>query len=131
MYDFDGRKLDHRTFEEIRIRAVKPVGQLNHGGGVKLAPDIESLGFSHPRLDGCLTAYREERNVRLSEVPVGRLLNPLGLNPQGPLRRDCRQDPETVERWKQKVYPKNVRKHLVAGPSHLRALTLSTLRQLQ
>jgi transposase len=157
MNEFDGRKLDHKTLEELRIRAVKRVE-----AGESPEVVIESLGFSRPRIYEWLAAYREggvealkakpvpgrprkltaaqirrvyqivtsknpiqlkfrfalwtramvrevireEFNVRLSEVSVGRLLRKLGLSPQKPLRRAYQQDPETVERWKKEVYPK-------------------------
>ena len=49
---------------------------------------------------------RERWGVRLSEVSVGRLLKKLGLSPQKPLRRAYEQDPERVQAWLAKDFPK-------------------------
>lgn len=49
---------------------------------------------------------RERFGVRLSEVSVGRLLHKLGLSPQRPLRRAYEQDPELVQAWLTKEFPK-------------------------
>ena len=49
---------------------------------------------------------RERFGVRLSEVSVGRMLQKLGLTPQKPLRRAYQQDPERVQQWIEKDYPK-------------------------
>ena len=49
---------------------------------------------------------REQFGVRLSEVSVGRLLKRLGLSPQKPLRRAYQQDPDAVDRWRRKDFPK-------------------------
>lgn len=47
-----------------------------------------------------------EFHVRLSRASVCRLLNQLGLSPQRPLWRAFQQDPESVDRWVKKEYPK-------------------------
>jgi transposase len=49
---------------------------------------------------------REKFGVRLSEVSVGRMLRKLGLSPQKPLRRAYERDPELVESWREKEFPK-------------------------
>jgi len=48
---------------------------------------------------------REEFNVKLSDVSVGRLLRKLGLSPQKPLRRAYQRDEEKVKEWQEKAYP--------------------------
>lgn len=48
---------------------------------------------------------RNEFNVRLSEVSVGRLLHKLGLSPQKPLRRAYQRDEAKVKEWQEKGYP--------------------------
>ncbi len=48
---------------------------------------------------------RDEFNVRLSDVSVGRLLRKLGLSPQKPLRRAYQQDEAKVEAWQEVAYP--------------------------
>ena len=49
---------------------------------------------------------REKFGVRLSEVSAGRMLRKLGLSPQKPLRRAYERDPELVESWREKEFPK-------------------------
>jgi len=48
---------------------------------------------------------REQFNVRLSDVSVGRLLRKLGMSPQKPLYRAYQRDEERVKAWKEKAYP--------------------------
>lgn len=48
---------------------------------------------------------RQEFQVRLSEVSVGRLLKKLGLSPQKPLRRAYEQNTAAVQTWRETVYP--------------------------
>jgi len=153
----DGRKLDHKTLEAIRIRAVQRVE-----AGESPEVVIKALGFTRARIYEWLAAYREggyealkakqlfgrppkltgkqigklykivtmknplqlkfpfalwtrsmigevirdQFDVRLSDVSVGRLLRKLGLSPQKPLRRAYQQDKDQVERWQSDVYPK-------------------------
>jgi transposase len=157
MKRIDGRKLSHKTLEELRIRAVT---QVEAGESPEVV--IRALGFTRPRIyewlakyrDGGLDALRakpvpgrppkltgsqlrwvyktvvgknplqlrflyalwtrgmvrevirERFGVRLSEVSVGRMLKKLGLTPQKPLRRAYQQDPERVQQWIEKDYPK-------------------------
>ena len=54
MKENDGRKLDHKTLEEIRIRAVKQVE-----AGESPEEVIKALGMSRPRIYEWLAAYRE------------------------------------------------------------------------
>jgi len=54
MNEFDGRKLDHKTLEELRIRAVKRVE-----AGESPEAVIKTLGFSRARIYGWLAKYRE------------------------------------------------------------------------
>ncbi|MFZ5776516.1 MAG: IS630 family transposase [Thermodesulfobacteriota bacterium] len=55
MSEFDGRKLDHKTLEELRIRAVKRVE-----AGESPEAVIKTLGFSRARIYGWLATYREQ-----------------------------------------------------------------------
>ncbi len=48
---------------------------------------------------------RDEFNIGLSDVSVGRLLRKLGLSPQKPLRRAYQRDEEKVTAWQEKAYP--------------------------
>lgn len=48
---------------------------------------------------------REEFDVRLSDVSVGRLLRKMGLSPQRPLRRAYQRDEERVKAWREHAYP--------------------------
>ena len=49
---------------------------------------------------------RDQFNVKLSLVSVGRLLKKMGLSPQKPLHRAYQQDPEIVEQWLNSEFPK-------------------------
>ena len=53
MKTLDGRKLDHATLEELRIRAVQRVE-----AGESPEVVIASLGMSRPRIYEWLSAYR-------------------------------------------------------------------------
>ena len=153
----DGRALDHKTLEEIRIRAVQRVE-----AGESPEDVIRTLGFGRTVIYSWLAKYREggidalqakpisgrpckmtgrqiewvyktvtgknplqlrfefalwtrwmirelireKFGVRLSEVSVGRMLQKLGLSPQRPLRRAYERDPELVESWREKEFPK-------------------------
>jgi transposase len=69
MKALDGRKLDHKTLETIRIRAVKRVES-----GESPEVVIESLGLSRPRIYEWLAAYREGGLEALQAKPLpGRL----------------------------------------------------------
>jgi len=48
---------------------------------------------------------RDQFNVRLSDVSVGRLLHKMGLSPQRPLRRAFQRDEEKVKEWQEQAYP--------------------------
>jgi transposase len=52
----------------------------------------------------------QQFDVRLSEVSVGRLMKRLGFSAQRPLYRAWQQNPELVESWRQKEYPKIARR---------------------
>jgi len=54
------------------------------------------------------TLIRRRFGVRLSRSSVSRLLNQLGLSAQRPLWRAYQQNPEDVERWLKKDYPRIV-----------------------
>lgn len=54
MHDFDGRKLDHKTLEDLRIHAVERVE-----AGESPEAVIKALGFSRARIYGWLARYRE------------------------------------------------------------------------
>lgn len=152
----DARRLDSKSKQALRIRAVQRVEQgespeivaevfgINrrtiyrwleryHHGGVEglhtrpksgrpskfSADDLQWLArllrFENPqqyRFPYALwtreiirVLLRRERNVRVSDVTVGRILGRLGFSPQRPLRRAWQQSPELVDAWKAKVYP--------------------------
>lgn len=65
MHTTDGRKLDHKTLEEIRIRAVQRVE-----AGESPEVVIRSLGLSRPRIYQWLKAYREGGLEALKAKPV-------------------------------------------------------------
>ena len=49
---------------------------------------------------------RQDFNVSLSEVSVGRLMKRLGYTPQCPLYRAWQQDPVLAKTWQETEYPK-------------------------
>ena len=49
---------------------------------------------------------RDQFNVKLSEVSVGRLMKRLGFSAQRPLYRAWQQDKALVETWREQAYPK-------------------------
>lgn len=53
---------------------------------------------------------RQQFDVRLSEVSVGRLMKRLGFSAQRPLYRAWQQNPELVQNWREKEYPKIARR---------------------
>ena len=48
---------------------------------------------------------RDEFNIKLSDVSVGRLLRKMGLSPQKPLRRAYQRDEVKVTAWQENAYP--------------------------
>jgi transposase len=65
MTKFDGRRLSHRTLEEIRIRAVQQVE-----AGRSPEAVIAALGFTRPRIYEWLAAYREGGLEALRAKPI-------------------------------------------------------------
>lgn len=53
---------------------------------------------------------RQKFDVSLSEVSIGRLMKRLGFSPQRPLYRAWQQNPELVENWRDKEFPKIARR---------------------
>src|ERR1022692_2215467 len=65
MRDNDGRKLDHKTLEALRIRAVDQVGEGAHPEDVAAA-----LGLHRKTVYGWLAKYREGGKGALAAKPV-------------------------------------------------------------
>src|SRR5436309_2295759 len=65
MRDNDGRKLDHKTLEALRIRAVDQVGEGAHPEEVAAA-----LGLHRKTVYGWLAKYREGGKAALKSRPV-------------------------------------------------------------
>ena len=65
MRSLDGRKLDHKTLEELRIRAVLRVEE-----GESPETVIASLGLTRPRIYEWLAAYREGGLDALKAKPI-------------------------------------------------------------
>jgi len=152
----DGRKLDHKTREAIRIRAVQ---QVESGESPEII--IKAIGFHRSRIYDWIAKYRngglealrakkitgrpttlngkqiqklyaiivdknplqlkfefalwtrdiirevikDQFDLKLSAVSVGRLLKKMGFSPQKPLRRAYQQDKDRVEKWLNEEYP--------------------------
>jgi len=72
----DGRKLDHKTLEVLRIRAVDQVGEGAHPEDVAAA-----LGLHRKTVYGWLAKYREGGTDALAARPVpGPMALPLGAS---------------------------------------------------
>ena len=65
MRDNDGRKLDHKTLEVLRLRAVEQVGAGAHPEDV-----AETLGLHRKTVYGWLAKYREGGKGALRAKPV-------------------------------------------------------------
>jgi transposase len=84
MREDDGRKLDHKTLEQLRIRAVRQIEQGAHPAEVAAA-----LGMTRAAVYGWLAKYREGgwRRSRPSRCPDGhrpcRAPSSLGVPPGG------------------------------------------------
>jgi len=52
------------------------------------------------------TMIAEKWKISLGVTAVGRLLAELEITPQKPLRRAYERDPEAIQEWKEKVYPR-------------------------
>ena len=64
MRDDDGRKLDHKTLEQLRMRAVRSIEQGAHPGDVAVA-----LGMTRAAVYGWLAKYREGGLEALKAAP--------------------------------------------------------------
>jgi transposase len=158
MAKIDGRTLDHKALEHIRILAVKRVVE----DGEAPSEVMKSLGFCRTAIYPWLRKFEDEGwealaeriaqgpepklnekqrqqvkrwilgkdprqygfdfglwtrrivqalierklGVELGLTAVGRLLASLDITPQKPLRRAYERDPEAVDLWCQKTFPK-------------------------
>src|SRR4029434_6131324 len=81
MRDDDGRKLDHKTLEQLRIRAVRQIEQ-----GAQHEEIAQALGMTRAAVYGWLAKYREGGLEALKARPVpGRPPTLSGA----PLQRGC------------------------------------------
>src|SRR5215218_3340214 len=65
MRDDDGRKLDHKTLEQLRIRAVRQIEQGAHPEEI-----AQALGMTRAAVYGWLAKYREGGLEALKARPV-------------------------------------------------------------
>src|SRR4051794_17687570 len=121
MREDDGRRLDHRTLEAIRLRVVEqvdagvPAAQVGRG--------LAALGLHRRTIYTWLSTERAEGRaalrarqivrqlikarfgVELTVASVGRILHDLGFSAQRPLYRAEQADSAAVAAWKQVEYP--------------------------
>src|SRR6266540_1718330 len=100
MRDNDGRKLDHKTLEQLRIRAVR---QIEHG--VHPEQIAQALGMTRAAVYSWLAKYREGGLDALKARPVPGRPPKLSGAQLRRLYRAYQQNPEAVQRWRVEDYP--------------------------
>lgn len=73
-------------------------------------PDQLSFSFMLWTREAVAELIHQRFNVRLSKWTVGRLLKKWGMSPQKPVKRAYEQQPEAVQHWLDKEYPKIARR---------------------
>ena len=116
----DGRTLDHKTLEEMRLIAAQRMSE-----GERPAAVAASFGLHRSWAFKCRAAVRGRgrglkvlrsrqgtgRAARSSRWPRwGALLARLDLTAQKPLQRAYQRDPEAIERWQRELYPAIVKR---------------------
>src|SRR6202048_2147781 len=105
----DGRKLDHKTLEAMRIRAVRSVHEGESPEVVARTLRVTSRAkFEFALWTREMVAVLIERKYRIKLAPnsVGRLLAQLGITCQKPLHRALECDEALVQKWLKTEYPK-------------------------
>jgi transposase len=136
MRDDDGRKLDHKTLEQLRIRAVRQIEQGAHPEDV-----AAGLGMTRAAVYGWLAKYREGGLEALKAHPVpGRPPSLSGAQLQRlstlVVGNDPRQLQFTVALWTRAVVRELIRREFAVRLSEvsvgrlLRKLGLSPQRPL-
>jgi transposase len=73
---------------------------------VSKTPDQLAFGFMLWTRDAVAELVNERFKIRLSKWTVGRLLKQWGMSPQKPVKKAYQQQPEVVQKWLDKEYPR-------------------------
>lgn len=79
---------------------------------MKKTPDQLDFGFMLWTRDAVAELIKDRFKIRLSKWTVGRLLKQWGMSPQKPVKKAYQQQPEVVQNWLDKEYPRIARKAL-------------------
>lgn len=79
---------------------------------MKKTPDQLDFGFMLWTRDAVAELIKDRFKLRLSKWTVGRLLKQWGMSPQKPVKKAYQQQPEVVQNWLDKEYPRIARKAL-------------------
>lgn len=79
---------------------------------MKKTPDQLDFGFMLWTRDAVAELISDRFKIRLSKWTVGRLLKQWGMSPQKPVKKAYQQQPEVVQNWLDKEYPRIARKAL-------------------
>lgn len=77
---------------------------------MKKTPDQLNFGFMLWTRDAVAELISDRFKIRLSKWTVGRLLKQWGMSPQKPVKKAYQQQPEVVQNWLDKEYPRIARK---------------------
>jgi len=79
---------------------------------MKKTPDQLDFGFMLWTRDAVAELIKDRFKLQLSKWTVGRLLKQWGMSPQKPVKKAYQQQPEVVQHWLDKEYPRIARKAL-------------------
>jgi transposase len=77
---------------------------------IKKTPDQLSFGFMLWTRDAVARLIEDRFKIKLSKWTVGRYLKRWGMSPQKPVKKAYQQQPEVVQNWLEKEYPRISRK---------------------
>lgn len=80
---------------------------------LRKTPDQLNFPFMLWTRDAVAQLIRHRFQIKLSKWTVGRLLRKWGMSPQKPVKKAYEQQPEEVQKWLDREYPKIARKALM------------------
>ena len=73
---------------------------------INKTPDQLNFGFMLWTRDAVAELIEDRFKIRISKWTVGRLLKQWGMSPQKPVKKAYQQQPEVVQNWLDKEYPR-------------------------